>query len=165
MVEPSFLEQVVLNHLPQDISANLDPASLGVVVDRVRALASGFGVSDPPAAYELAAAEHLAIFSTTGTFANLAALISAALAGLVWAKKRISQEFRARNQVEKMINIGLALCSGVAILTTLGIVMSMFGEAMRFFSFVSPLDFFFGTEWNPGFSTSGSAEGSYGLLP
>ena len=23
----------------------------------------------------------------------------------------------------------------------------------------------FGTEWNPGFSTSGGAEGSYGLLP
>lgn len=165
MVEPTFLEQVVLNHLPENVSASLDPASLSVVIDRVQALASGFGVSDTPAAYEVAAAEQLAKFSTIGTFAKLAVVISAALAGLVWAKKHISQEFRARNQVEKMINIGLALCSGVAILTTLGIVMSMFGEAMRFFSFVSPLDFFFGTQWNPGFSTSGSAEGSYGLLP
>ncbi len=165
MVEPSFLEQVVLKHLPENVSGSLDPASLSVVIDRVQALASGFGVSDTPAAYEVAAAEQLAKFSTIGTFAKLAVVISAALAGLVWAKKHISQEFRARNQVEKMINIGLALCSGVAILTTLGIVMSMFGEAMRFFSFVSPLDFFFGTEWNPGFSTSGSAEGSYGLLP
>src|SRR5690606_2707875 len=160
MVEPSFLEQVVLNHLPQDISANLDPASLGVVVDRVQALASGFGVSDTPAAYEIAAAEQLAKFVTIGTFAKLAVVISAALAGLVWAKNRISQEFRARKQGEKSINIGLPLCSGVAILTTLGIVMSMFGEAMRFFSFVSPFDFFFRTEWNPGFSTSGNAEGS-----
>ena len=165
MVEPTFLEQVVLNHLPENVSASLDPASLSVVIDRVQALASGFGVSDTPAAYEVAAAEQLAKFSTIGTFAKLAVVISAALAGLVWAKKHISKEFRARNQVEKMINIGLALCSGVAILTTLGIVMSMFGEAMRFFSFVSPLDFFFGTQWNPGFSTSGSAEGSYGLLP
>ncbi|ENU16350.1 phosphate ABC transporter permease subunit PstC [Acinetobacter lwoffii] len=165
MVEPTFLEQVVLNHLPENVSASLDPASLSVVIDRVQALASGFGVSDTPAAYEVAAAEQLAKFSTIGTFAKLAVVISAALAGLVWAKKHISQEFRARNQVEKMINIGLALCSGVAILTTLGIVMSMFGEAMHFFSFVSPLDFFFGTQWNPGFSTSGSAEGSYGLLP
>ena len=165
MVEPTFLEQVVLNHLPENVSASLDPASLSVVIDRVQALASGFGVSDTPAAYEVAAAEQLAKFSTIGTFAKLTVVISAALAGLVWAKKHISQEFRARNQVEKMINIGLALCSGVAILTTLGIVMSMFGEAMRFFSFVSPLDFFFGTQWNPGFSTSGSAEGSYGLLP
>ncbi|CAG2159756.1 unnamed protein product [Oppiella nova] len=42
----------------------------------------------------------------------------------------------------------------VAILTTVGIVMSMFSEAMHFFQFVSPIDFFFGTEWNPGFSTS-----------
>jgi len=84
---------------------------------------------------------------------------------LLWAKKRVSQQYRARNQVEKIINISLALCSGVAILTTVGIVMSMFGEAMRFFSFVSPMDFFFGTQWNPGFSTTGSADGEYGLLP
>lgn len=82
-----------------------------------------------------------------------------------FAKKRIGQSYRARNKVERVINITLALCSGVAILTTLGIVMSMFSEALRFFSFVSPFDFFFGTEWNPGFSTSGNAEGSYGLLP
>src|SRR5690606_4069857 len=69
------------------------------------------------------------------------------------------------NLVEKIINIGLALCSGVAILTTLGIVMAMFGEAMRFFSVVSPFDFSSGTEWNPGLSASGNAEGSYGLVP
>ncbi len=31
----------------------------------------------------------------------------------------------------------------------------MFSEAMRFFSFVSPLDFFFGTEWNPGLVPQG----------
>jgi phosphate transport system permease protein len=84
---------------------------------------------------------------------------------LIWARKRISQQFRARNEVEKTINVVLILCSGVAILTTVGIVMSMFSEAMHFFQFVSPIDFFFGTEWNPGFSTSGNAEGSYGLLP
>jgi phosphate transport system permease protein len=165
LVEPSILKQVVLNHLPEQVLASLDPASLGVVIDRVQALASGFGVSDTATPYEVAAAEQLTKFATIGTYAKLAVVISVALAGLVWAKRRISQQFRARNQVEKMMNIGLALCSGVAILTTLGIVMSMFGEAMRFFSFVNPMDFFFGTEWNPGFSTSGSAEGSYGLLP
>ena len=82
-----------------------------------------------------------------------------------FGQRKISQQYRARNQVERAINVGLILCSGVAILTTIGIVMSMFGEAMHFFRFVSPMDFFFGTEWNPGFSTSGNAEGSYGLLP
>ena len=165
LVEPMILKQVVLNHLPQQAVAGMDPGNLNVIVDRVRALASGFGVSDTPKAYELTAAEQMARITSISSYAKLVVVISAAVSGLVWAKRRISNQLRARHQVEKVINISLALCSGVAILTTLGIVMSMFGEAMRFFSFVSPIDFFFGTEWNPGFSSSGHAEGSYGLLP
>jgi len=165
IVEPNILNHVVLNHVPAQVAATLDAASTDVLINRVEAIASGFGVTDTPAAYELAAAEQLAKFQSIGTFAKIAVVICAALTGLVVAKKRIGTQFRARNQVEKTINIALALCSGVAILTTIGIVMSMFSEAMRFFHFVSPLDFFFGTEWNPGFSTSGNAEGSYGLLP
>ena len=165
IVEPNVLNHVVLNHVPAQLAATLDAASTDVLINRVEAIASGFGVTDTPAAYELAAAEQLAKFQSIGTFAKIAVVICVALAGLVAAKKRIATQFRARNQVEKTINVALALCSGVAILTTIGIVMSMFSEAMRFFHFVSPLDFFFGTEWNPGFSTSGNAEGSYGLLP
>ena len=165
IVEPSILKHVVLDSVPAQIKATLDPASTSVLIDRVQAIASGFGVSDQPAAYETAAANQLAKFENIASFAKLAVVICAALIGLVWAKSRVAKQFRARNQVEKVINVALALCSGVAILTTIGIVMSMFSEAMRFFSFVSPLDFFFGTEWNPGFSTSGNAEGSYGLLP
>jgi len=165
LVEPNILRHLILSSVPADVSAGLDPASTNVLMERIRAIASGFGVTDTPAAYEIAAAEQLSKVQTIGTFAKIAVVISVALAGLVIAKKRIAKQFRARNQVEKIINIALALCSGVAILTTIGIVMSMFSEAMRFFSFVNPLDFFMGTEWNPGFSTSGSAEGSYGLLP
>lgn len=165
LVEPRIMQQIVLNHLPVDVRAGLDSSGLNVAVERIQALATGFGVSDHPAAYEQAAATQLARLMNIAAFAKLAVVLAAAVAGLVWAKKKISQQYRARNQVEKVINIALALCSGVAILTTVGIVMSMFGEAMRFFSFVHPLDFFFGTEWNPGFSTSGHAEGSYGLLP
>lgn len=165
VVEPTVLKHVVLNNIPADISATLDPASISILVDRVQAIASGFGVSDQALPYELSAAEQLARFQSIGVFAKVAVVISAALMGLVWAKKKISDQYRARNHVEKILNISLALCSGVAILTTIGIVMSMFSEAMRFFSFVNPMDFFFGTEWNPGFSTSGSAEGRYGLLP
>ncbi|KGT47871.1 MULTISPECIES: phosphate ABC transporter permease subunit PstC [Acinetobacter] len=165
LVEPVILKQLVVYHLPGQMVADMDQASLSIVVDRVQALASGFGVSDTPQAYELSAAEQMARMLSISSYAKLVVVISAAVAGLVWAKRRITKQLRARHQVEKVINISLALCSGVAILTTLGIVMSMFGEAMRFFSFVSPIDFFFGTEWNPGFSSSGDAEGSYGLLP
>ncbi len=165
LAEPSILRYLVLSNLPAAVAASLDPAGISVLMDRVQAIASGFGVSDQPAAYEVAAAQQLAKMQSISSYAKLAVILSIALAGLLWAKKHISQQYRARNQVERVVNVALALCSGVAILTTLGIVMSMFGEAMRFFQFVSPIDFFFGTEWNPGFSTSGNAEGSYGLLP
>ncbi len=76
----------------QHIAASLDPASLSVVVDRVQAIASGFGVSDTPAAYEVAAAEQLAkISKPLVLMPNLAVVISCCLSwsGL-WAKKRVS---------------------------------------------------------------------------
>ncbi|MEG1489130.1 phosphate ABC transporter permease subunit PstC [Acinetobacter sp.] len=165
LVEANVLQYLILQNVPTNITANLDVAGIDVLIDRVKAIASGFGVSDTPAAYEVVAAEHLAKFEKVSELAKFAVVICAAMLGLVWAKKRVSQNYRARNQVERTINVILILCSGVAILTTIGIVMSMFKEAVHFFNFVSPIDFFFGTEWNPGFSTSGNAEGSYGLLP
>ncbi|MFW1982777.1 phosphate ABC transporter permease subunit PstC [Acinetobacter guillouiae] len=165
LVEPSVLQHLILKNVPANIASTLDTAGVDVLVDRIKAIASGFGVTDTPAAYEVAAAEQLSKFERIGSFAKFAVVTCAAILGLIWARKRISQQFRARNEVEKTINVVLILCSGVAILTTVGIVMSMFSEAMHFFQFVSPIDFFFGTEWNPGFSTSGNAEGTYGLLP
>jgi phosphate transport system permease protein len=165
LVEPSVLQHLILKNVPANIASTLDTAGVDVLVDRIKAIASGFGVTDTPAAYEVVAAEQLSKFERIGSFAKFAVVTCAAILGLIWARKRISQQFRARNEVEKTINVVLILCSGVAILTTVGIVMSMFSEAMHFFQFVSPIDFFFGTEWNPGFSTSGNAEGSYGLLP
>ena len=165
LVEPSVLQQIIFNNVPAAVSSSLDAAGRDVLIDRVQAIASGFGLTDQPTAYEVAAAQQLAKFQTIGSFAKLAVVISAALAGLVWAKRYVSQQYRARNQVEMAINVGLILCSGVAILTTIGIVLSMLTEALNFFKFVSPVDFFFGTEWNPGFSTSGNTEGSYGILP
>ena len=165
LVEPSVLQHIIFNNIPASVSATLDEAGRDVLIDRVQAIASGFGVTDQAAADEVAAAQQLAKFQTIGTFAKLAVVISVALAGLVWAKRKVSEQYRARNQVEKTINVALILCSGVAILTTIGIVLSMLTEALHFFKFVSPTDFFFGTEWNPGFSTTGNAEGSYGILP
>lgn len=71
IVEPNVLNHVVLNHVPAQVAATLDAASTDVLINRVEAIASGFGVTDTPAAYELAAAEQLAKFQSIGTFAKL----------------------------------------------------------------------------------------------
>ncbi len=155
----------ILAQLPADVAKQ--PADqLDLVVERIRQIASGFGVADTEAPYE---SEIAAGLRTFGTVAWLSVVALAAVAGLVATRlawSRISPELRARNEVERVVGALLAFCSGVAILTTIGIVASLLGEAIRFFTFVSPIDFFFGTVWNPRFSTVGAGgQGDFGLLP
>ena len=82
IIEPSIFKHVVLNNIPANIAATLDPASVSVLVDRVQAIASGFGVSDQPLAYELKAAEQLATIEVIGSYAKFAVVLSAAMLGL-----------------------------------------------------------------------------------
>ena len=166
LAEPAILRSLTLNHLPQNVIQGMTGSEVDVMVNRVKAIASGFGVTDVPQPYEVQAAKSLKNYQHIAMIAKFAAILSLAVAGLAYARSRISQQFRARNHVEKIVSIMLGLCSVIAILTTIGIVMSMLREALHFFEFVNPASFFFGTEWNPGFSSTGEgSSGSYGLLP
>lgn len=74
----------------------------------------------------------------------------AAAAGAAYALfTRIAPDFRARNLFERITLGVLVACSGIAILTTIGIVFSVLFETGRFFSEVSPLRFFTGLQWAP----------------
>ncbi len=53
----------------------------------------------------------------------------AAGGGLWFARSRMTTELRARNHVERIVHVALFLCSVVAVLTTIGIVVSLFFEA------------------------------------
>jgi phosphate transport system permease protein len=154
----------IIAQLPQDLVAQ-GGQPLSQAIERVRQIASGFGVSGQPEPFEVEAAGALARFQLLTNIFVIAAAFGTAAVALFFARKQISARFRARNQVEKVLRFLLIGCSVVAILTTLGIVLSLVGEAMRFFTFVSPVDFFFGTVWNPRFSTVGAGSGEYGLLP
>ena len=60
------------------------------------------------------------------------------------------------------------LCSGVAIVTTVGIVLSVLFEALRFFESVSIFEFVFGTSWSPQTAIREDqvgASGSFGAVP
>lgn len=96
-----------------------------------------------------------------------AVCIVVALVGAFFAYRRIAPAFRARNQIEKLMLVALALCSTIAILTTVGIVVSMLSEATRFFAAVPMHEFFFGTVWDPRFAAAGAGGegGQFGLIP
>ena len=151
--------------IPQDILLGLDQTALNATITRINVLASGYGVTGEIQPFEQSAGDALRSFQML-TFVGM--LLVAAVAGgaaLLYARSRVTARLRARNAVERAINIALLGCSAVAILTTVGIVASLVTEAYKFFTFINPLDFFFGTVWNPNNAGTAGNWGSYGLLP
>lgn len=161
-----FTRNYAVGLLPADVVQSLDPQGINAAVARLDAIASGYGVAGELQPYEQAAGDSLRQFEmlTTAATAIIAAILG--IGGLFIARGRIGARLRARNEVERVVNLLLLACSAVAILTTVGIVASLITEAIHFFTFISPLDFFFGTVWAP---VNGAVEdghyGSYGLLP
>jgi phosphate transport system permease protein len=84
--------------------------------------------------------------------------------------KSVRAESRARNKVETVVLWVLGLSSCVAIITTIGIVLSVLFESIRFFKLIPANEFLFGLVWNPQFEGAERAgsEGSpaeYGMIP
>ena len=100
---------------------------------------------------------------------TLIAIIAAILLVSVFAAWRLAKpEFRARTHVERFIRLTLGLCSAIAVLTTIGIVMSLLFESLRFFETVPVLDFLTGLHWSPQTALradQAGQSGSFGAVP
>lgn len=144
----------------------LSDQELRVAMRRIDSLASNRGLVLGTADWEVVAADTLSRMRATSAWI-LTGLSAALVAfGLLIGFYRMNPSLRARNQVERVVQLLLMLSSGIAILTTLGIVLSMVGETLKFFTFINPIDFFFGATWQPVFHvTETSGYGEYGMLP
>ena len=97
-------------------------------------------------------------------------VLGVSLTGGLLGYQRVSLGFRARNNVERILTWMLIGSSTVAIFTTIGIVLSVLFESIRFFKLIPPQDFLFGLEWNPQFegaerAGSGGGTATYGMVP
>ena len=105
-----------------------------------------------------------------GHYARLGLVVAllAAFAGGAFAFSRVSPHFRARTRVERIVMAVLLLASLIAILTTLGIVLSLLFESLRFVSMVNPLEFLFGLNWSPQTAIradQAGSSGAFGAIP
>ena len=69
-----------------------------------------------------------------------------------------------RNHVEKVIKTFLISCACLAIFTTIGIVLSVLFESIRFFRVVPITDFLFGLQWSPQMAIREDQVGSSGAF-
>ena len=161
--EPIYLQSSVIASLPENLR-NLPPERLGLVFNDIQNLVEDNIVSAQPDDVMLAAAEYFRDLRSRSRWILTIALAAIASAAIVWALSRIGPRLRARNRVEVVVEYLLIAASSVAILTTIGIFLSVLFEAMRFFSEVSPIDFLFGLEWSPQTAIREDQVGSSGAF-
>jgi phosphate transport system permease protein len=97
-----------------------------------------------------------------------AAALVIALAGAGLALRRSAPQFRARTGVERWLMVVLFSASLIAILTTLGILLSLMFESLRFFKLYPVGSFLFGLEWSPQTALradQAGSSGAFGAIP
>ena len=167
LVEPRIIVALIVRGLP-DAQRSMSAGELNLLVNNIQNLAVGDVVSGEIDAVLREASEHYLELSRTSR--NLLAALSLGLATIagVYAWRRIGPSFRARNRVERAIQSLLVVASSIAILTTIGIVLSVLFEAIRFFQQVSVFDFLFGLNWSPQTAIRDDqigSSGSFGIVP
>jgi phosphate transport system permease protein len=165
--EPTILQSLVMDGLPPEVKA-LPAARLSLMINEVRSLASSGDFSRASDAVVAGAAEQYRGLKAIGFAAMAVLALAVATAGGVYALRLIKPTLRARNRVEAAITVFLIASSTVAIFTTIGIVLSLMFESLRFFRMVSLPDFLFGLDWSPQMAMRTDqvgASGAFGAVP
>jgi phosphate transport system permease protein len=166
-VEPYVVERLLVSSLPEAVQ-ELPPNRLGLYINDIRNLADDDIVSRDVGPELRAAADRYNGLKRISLVAAIVCVLAVAIAGLTYGRHVVSPQLRARNGVERVITFFLIASSTIAILTTIGIVMSLVFEASRFFAQVSPLEFLFGLEWSPQIALRADqvgASGRFGAIP
>jgi phosphate transport system permease protein len=166
-MQTPIVESIVQSGLPASMTSD-DPSRMSLVMNDVRNLASGNITSGEITGDVREAADRYNSLIAIGELARFVVILSIGIAAIAYFRTRISPSFRARNQVEKILMSLLVISSTIAILTTVGIVMSLIFESLRFFEKVSPTEFLFGLEWSPQTALRADqvgSSGAFGAIP
>ncbi len=165
--EPRIVSALVEGGLPEAIRG-LPTVEVHTFLANAAALASGSFVGPEPSdALRMAASDWARLEGVTRAVL-ISAVLAVGAAGLVWSRGQLSPELRARNAVERAVEGLLAASSVVAILVTVGIVLSLVFEAARFFALVPISEFLFDTHWSPQTairSDQVGSSGAFGAVP
>jgi len=142
----------------------LAEGELALVLNDIRNLVAGAIPPEMASAEVQAAAQRYLRLDALSRLAAAAVCLSVAVGvgGFVWL--RISPTLRARNRVEAIVRGALIACSTIAIFTTIGIVVSVLFEAIRFFQLVPVTEFLFGLQWSPQLAIRADQVGSSGAF-
>ena len=163
-----YISNQMLSLIPSEITSAPD-FSATIQLAQIKNIADGITFGEPAPWMVIAGQKWNALQAQADILASVFS-IGLAICGALYGQTRIQAQFRARNQVERIITFFLGASSLIAILTTIGIVVSVVFESLRFFQLVPVTEFLFNTTWNPQFegaerAGSGGANAVYGSVP
>ena len=175
--EQIVIEQLLTTTLPAKIQA-LSSVDLGLYLNNIRSITSSetsqallLGIeqqSNIDIREQYQAALALQGLNQQATWLKTALVLIIAVVSVIVLVRKFSITFKARQKSETIIRALLVASSAIAILTTLGIVVSVLFESIQFFKSVSPVEFMFGTQWSPQTAMRTDqvgGSGSFGAIP
>ncbi len=162
-----IIEHMVRQMVPQAVLES-SGNNLNLVMNQIHNVALGNLARDSVDPSIAAAADRWLNLDRINRWAITALSLSLAIIGAMLAWTRITPQLRARYKVENIFRWSLMACASLAILTTVGIVLSVLFESIRFFQEVSIVEFLFGLEWSPQMAIRADqtgSSGSFGAVP
>lgn len=166
-LQGTVVDRLMMASLPAGVLDGLGSGQIQLIGAEIRSIAGGrvFGTPDD---WKLEAADRLITYRVASQWLLLVAVIILSAAAVLFARSRVAAEFRARQQVEGITQGLMIFCAVVAIFTTIGIVLALTYETVKFFQMVPLSDFLFGTSWEPQIPIREdqiAAEGAFGAVP
>jgi len=162
ILQPLYVSSIVADMIPA--SEIREGSSRGLVMAEVRLKDAGQVVTNTITQPVLRAAQEYRALNAFWRNIMMIAVIGVALAGSLWSVRESVAAFRARNVVEQGLKAMLLGAASIAILTTVGIVLSLVFNTIEFFRLYPISDFFFGLSWAPSFSGRGGSS-DLGVIP
>lgn len=163
----TILTNLVMSAIIGD-GSQVDSGQVNLLVNDLHNIVAG-NLSGSDASPQLkVAAERYIGMQRVASIALAVAMFASAMVCASFVYSRINPAMRARNHVERIVEVILIFCSAIAIFTTIGIVLSVLFESIRFFQQVPFYDFLFGLKWSPQMAIradQAGSSGSFGAIP
>ncbi len=163
MADGRIVTELVVADLPPELSS-LPADRLSLVLNDVKNIVSGAVPAEQAEPEIAAAAARYAELQKFSGYAVAALCLAIALGAGAFVVSRIQPALRARNRVEAIVRGALIVASSIAILTTIGIVLSVLFESIQFFRLVPITEFLFGLNWSPQLAIRADQVGSSGAF-
>jgi len=159
----AVIAHLVAAQLPESLHGG-DAGRINLLLNDIRNVRMGLVAAENADPAVVAAAQHWDRLQGMAYAALAVVVLVLAVLGAIFTLTRIHPQQRARNAVERLVQILMMVAASVAILTTLGIVLSVIFESILFFRLVPVTEFLFGTSWSPQMAIRPDQVGSSGAF-